>query len=433
MKRNIERKYIWNFLKASVVIGVALALLMPGSAAVANYGKTAKVQASVNTIVASTTRDIIYVDAIIFTIENPPVDFEVVDADPFDGFGDNGPYSTFNDALLGTLGECRSMAEFDISPFSVPPGEYISAATFEVMITEIDVFGLGVNGETPESLTVDGYVGNGLEELSDFEAGDGNVLDSVATPDPQIGQVLSFDVTSFVTDLVNAQEQYVGLTIRAETFGGLWVTEGGVFPKLTIETYTANLPPDAPEIDGETTGAAGEEYEYTFVATDPEEDDISYFVDWGDDTTTGWTDFVASGEEVALTHTWDEQGTYTIRAKAKDTFDAESEWGILEVTIAPEIPELEVTISGGFGLTVSIENVGTTDAEDVPVEIVAEGGLILVGANTSKTVDIPVGQSVDVKVFMIGIGNVTIAVTVDDLDQVEVSGLLLLVFLLGLV
>ncbi|MBE3120795.1 MAG: hypothetical protein IMZ53_11600 [Thermoplasmata archaeon] len=236
MKRNRERKYIWNFLKAAVVIGVALALLMPGSAAFANYGKTAKVQASVNTVVAATT---------IFTIENPPVDFEVVDADPFDGFGDNGPYSTFNDALLGTFGECRSMAEFDISPFSVPPGEFISVATFEVKITEIDVFGLGVDGETPESLAVDGYVGNGLEELSDFEAGDGNVLDSVDTPDPQIGQVLSFDVTSFVTDLVNSQEQYVGLTIRAETFGGLWVTEGGVFPKLTIET----IPEPEPDLD----------------------------------------------------------------------------------------------------------------------------------------------------------------------------------------
>ena len=249
MKRNIERKYIWNFLKAAVVIGVALALLMPGSAAFANYGKTAKVQASVNTIVASTTRDIIYVSTTtIFTIENPPVDFEVVDADPFDGFGDNGPYSTFNDALLGTLGECRSMAEFDISPFSVPPGEFISVATFEVMITEIDIFGLGVDGETPESLAVDGYVGNGLEELSDFEAGDGNVLDSVDTPDPQIGQVLSFDVTSFVTDLVYAQEQYVGLTIRAETFGGLWVTEGGVFPKLTIETIPE------PELDLDCSG-----------------------------------------------------------------------------------------------------------------------------------------------------------------------------------
>lgn len=171
-----------------------------------------------------------------FTIENPPVDFEVIDADPFDGIGDNGPYSTFNDALLGTEGECRSTAEFDISPFSVPPGEFIYSATLEVRITEIDVYGLGVDGDTPDSLAVDGYVGNGTAELSDFQAGDGNVLDSVATPDPQIGQVLSFDVTSFVTDLVNAQEPFVGLTVRAESFGGLWIGEGGVFPKLTIET-----------------------------------------------------------------------------------------------------------------------------------------------------------------------------------------------------
>lgn len=172
----------------------------------------------------------------LFTIEDPPVDFEVVDADPFDGIGDNGPYSTFNDALLGTLGECRSMAEFDISPFNVPPGEVISSATFEVRITAIDIYGLGVNGETPENLVADGYVGNGLEELVDFQAGDGNVLDSVPTPDPWIGQVVSFDVTSHVTELVAAEETYVGLTVRAGTFGGVWVTEGSGYPKLIIET-----------------------------------------------------------------------------------------------------------------------------------------------------------------------------------------------------
>jgi hypothetical protein len=186
----------------------------------------------------------------LFTIENPPVDCEVIDADPFDGIGDNGPYSTFNDALLGTEGECRSMAEFDISAFSVPTGEYISAATLEVVITAIDIYGLGVNGETPESLAVDGYIGNGIEELSDFEAGDGNLLDSIATPDPQIGQLLTFDVTAFVTDMVNAGEQYVGLTVRAETFGGLWVTEGGVYPKLTIETET-EPEPCVGDIDGD--------------------------------------------------------------------------------------------------------------------------------------------------------------------------------------
>jgi hypothetical protein len=222
MKRNIVSKDRQNFMKTAVLIGVILLFFIPGSASVATFNNTTDVTISG----APTT----------FTIENPPVDFEVIDADPFDGVGDNGPYATFNDVLLGTLGECRSMAEFDISPFSVPPGEFISRATFEVIIEDIDIFGLGVDGETPESVAVDGYVGNGLEELSDFEAGDGNVLDSIDTPDPQIGQVLSFNVTSFVIDLVTAQEQYVGLTVRAETFGGLWVTEGGTFPKLTIET-----------------------------------------------------------------------------------------------------------------------------------------------------------------------------------------------------
>jgi hypothetical protein len=171
-----------------------------------------------------------------FVIENPPVDFEVVDAEPFDGIGDNGPYATFNDALLGTLGECRSMAEFDISPFTIPPGEFIYRASFDVMITEINIYGLGVEGETPESLVVDGYVANGIDELSDFQAGDGNVLDAIYTPDPQVGQVLSFDVTLYVTELVAVQEPFVGLTIRAGTFGGVWVQEGGVYPRLTIWT-----------------------------------------------------------------------------------------------------------------------------------------------------------------------------------------------------
>jgi len=172
----------------------------------------------------------------VFTIEDPPVDFEVVDAEPFDGVGDNGPFPTFNDALVGTEGECRSMAEFDISPFGIPPGEVISAARFEVRITDVDVFGLGVDGETPENLVVDGYIGNGIAELSDFEAGDGRLLDQVATPEPWIGEIVAFDVTAFVSELVDSHESFVGLTVRAGSFGGLMMEERSGFPRLTIET-----------------------------------------------------------------------------------------------------------------------------------------------------------------------------------------------------
>jgi len=95
--------------------------------------------------------------------------------------------------------------------------------------------------------------------------------------------------------------------------------------------YPGNNPPNAPTITGETNGKAGTEYEYTFISTDPDGDNVSFFVDWGDDTTSGWTEYVPSGTTVILNHTWTEQGTYTVKAKARDEQGAESDWGSLTV------------------------------------------------------------------------------------------------------
>ena len=57
-----------------------------------------------------------------------------------------------------------------------------------------------------------------------------------------------------------------------------------------------NNPPNKPTITGNSSGKPGTEYEYTFVSTDPEEDEISYYIDWGDNTSTGWTRTLPSGE-----------------------------------------------------------------------------------------------------------------------------------------
>jgi len=92
-------------------------------------------------------------------------------------------------------------------------------------------------------------------------------------------------------------------------------------------------PPEPPSITGETEGQYGEEYEYTFVSTDPEDQDIRYYIDWGDGTNSGWIGPYNSGQEITESHTWDARDTYTIRAKAKDIFDEESQWGTLEVTM----------------------------------------------------------------------------------------------------
>jgi len=100
-----------------------------------------------------------------------------------------------------------------------------------------------------------------------------------------------------------------------------------------IEDFYPNDAPLTPSITGPTEGQTGNTYNYTFLTTDPDSDDIWYYIDWDDDQHEEWIGAYASGEEVVVSHSWDEEGTYTVQAKAKDNYDAESEWGTLKVTM----------------------------------------------------------------------------------------------------
>ena len=42
---------------------------------------------------------------------------------------------------------------------------------------------------------------------------------------------------------------------------------------------------------------------------------------------------IKTGQKVTVAHSWDERGKYVIEAKAKDSFDAESNWSTLEATM----------------------------------------------------------------------------------------------------
>lgn len=67
------------------------------------------------------------------------------------------------------------------------------------------------------------------------------------------------------------------------------------------------------------------------MTTDPEDDDVYYFIDWGDSTNSGWIGPNVSSEVITLYHTWNNRGTYTIKAKAKDIYGWESDWATLKV------------------------------------------------------------------------------------------------------
>ena len=96
---------------------------------------------------------------------------------------------------------------------------------------------------------------------------------------------------------------------------------------------TPNNSPQTPSITGPNHGTQGTDYPYTFVSTDPDENDIYYYVDWGDGSNSGWIGPCASGDDITRTHQWAEVGSYTIRAKVRDYFDKESDCATLEVTM----------------------------------------------------------------------------------------------------
>jgi outer membrane protein assembly factor BamB len=95
----------------------------------------------------------------------------------------------------------------------------------------------------------------------------------------------------------------------------------------------SNSPPESSSISGMTNGEIGEQYRYTFKATDPDNNPISWYIEWGDGRTDEWTREWASDEDCYYTKTWNRQGTFTIRAKARDTLGEESDWAYLEVTM----------------------------------------------------------------------------------------------------
>ncbi|EMR75545.1 hypothetical protein MBGDF03_00361 [Thermoplasmatales archaeon SCGC AB-540-F20] len=90
-----------------------------------------------------------------------------------------------------------------------------------------------------------------------------------------------------------------------------------------------NHPPCEPEICGPTRPIVGVEYEYTFNAIDPDGENVSYYIDWGDDTSTGWIGPFPSGVDIHCSHAWYEKVNYLLRCKAKDIWNCESDWSSL--------------------------------------------------------------------------------------------------------
>jgi hypothetical protein len=78
------------------------------------------------------------------------------------------------------------------------------------------------------------------------------------------------------------------------------------------------------------------EQTYTLTGTDDQNQDLTFYIDWGDGNAATGLGPYHSGESFTLTHTFTVRGTYIIKTRSTDTAGATSEWATIEVAVPTE-------------------------------------------------------------------------------------------------
>jgi PKD domain len=131
---------------------------------------------------------------------------------------------------------------------------------------------------------------------------------------------------------VSAEENAVDI----HSAGIVWVDTRGADKDIyyaALPGGQTNNPPTAPTINGPASGKAKQSYNYTFLSTDPDGDNVFYFIDWGDNSTSGWLGPYASGAGITVAHTWAKKGSYVVKAQAKDVFGNVGNWSTLQISM----------------------------------------------------------------------------------------------------
>ena len=89
---------------------------------------------------------------------------------------------------------------------------------------------------------------------------------------------------------------------------------------------------EPPEIYGPINGKPDILYDFNFWENNLD-DDKSFFIDWGDGTFTDWSTYYSCGEIYHANHTWKDEGKIIIKAKVKNIYGIESEWGTWDFSV----------------------------------------------------------------------------------------------------
>ncbi len=143
----------------------------------------------------------------------------------------------------------------------------------------------------------------------------------------QINDVLEND-GEYNWDTITLPDGHYKLLIETQdSDGNIGFDKSDLFEIDNHEDPIENLPPNKPaKPTGEISGKTDEIYKYNSTTNDPDDDQIWFYWDFGDNELSGWLGPYNTGNICGIVHSWNEDGEYTIKVKAKDVYGEESEW-----------------------------------------------------------------------------------------------------------
>jgi len=235
----------------------------------------------------------------------------------------------------------------------------------------------------------------------------------------------------------------ITFSISPSTQGSMFVTVTKhnylPFEGSTLITSGSNNPPRIPsKPTGFVTGQINTDYVYESGTTDPEGDQVYYQWSWGNGV-SDWMGPYPSGQTISLSHSWPSGGTYEVKVKAKDIFNAESEWssGLFVNIIGPKANLSLGAITGGFlQASAVLENVGEVPATNIQWSLSVSGRFVLAGhtqTGSIQTLEInSEGSLLDSPILGFGPVTITANVNADGIPEMTktAQGFLLFFYLI---
>ena len=190
-------------------------------------------------------------------------------------------------------------------------GDYVESYLVDYWDVDVDILKVAHHGSRHSS--TDYFLDEATPDVAVISCGEGNIYGH--PHEEALARLIAHDADIYRTD-INGD-------VTVATNGYTW----------EITCGQQGYEPFPPVVSGPTTGAAGVEYKFTALTTDPNGDELYYKWDWNDGNVSEWMGPYFSGKEVIAYHKWSNDGAYIVKVKAKNSNNFESNWGTLSIII----------------------------------------------------------------------------------------------------